>query len=198
MDKIKEILIGTNNPGKYKEICELLPKEITKHSIKEFKISPPEETGNIYADNALIKAKYYSLKTSLICLADDSGLEIDLLNGKPGIHSARWAEKSGGFDNAILTVFDALKKAKADWFKKIVAKFICSLTIWWPQGKFCSHTGGIKGKISPKKRGTKGFGYDPIFIPDGYNQTFGEMEPEFKMSIDHRFSAFSQIKKYFI
>ena len=198
MDKIKKILNGTNNPGKYKEICELLPKEITKHSTKEFKISPPEETGNTYADNALIKAKYYSLKTSLICLADDSGLEIDLLNGKPGIHSARWAEKSGGFDNAILTVFDALKKAKADWSKKIVAEFICCLAIWWPQGKFCSHTGGIKGKISPKKRGAKGFGYDPIFIPDGYNQAFGEMEPEFKMSIDHRFSAFSQIKKYFI
>ena len=87
---------------------------------------------------------------------------------------------------------------RLDDTKKIVAEFICCLAIWWPQGKFCSHTGGIKGKISPKKRGAKGFGYDPIFIPDGYNQAFGEMEPEFKMSIDHRFSAFSQIKKYFI
>ena len=197
MDKIKEILIGTNNPGKYKEICELLPKEIIKHSIKELKIPPPEETGNTYADNALIKAKYYSLKTNLICLADDSGLEINILNGKPGIHSARWAEKGAGFDTAILAVFDALKKAKTDWSKKIVAEFICSLAIWWPGGKFCSHAGGIKGKISPKKRGTKGFGYDPIFIPDGYNQTFAEMEPKFKMSIDHRYKAYFQIKKFF-
>jgi len=198
MSKIKEILIGTNNPGKYKEICALLPKEVTKYSPKKFKIPPPEETGNTYTDNALIKARYYCSHTNLICLADDSGLEIDRLNGEPGIYSGRWAGKNNRFDIAILKVFDALKKTKVDWSKKIAAEFICSLAISWPDRKFTSEVSTIKGRISQKKIGTKGFGYDPIFIPDGYNQTFGEMEPKFKMSIDHRFLAFSKIKKYFI
>ena len=198
MNKIGEIIIGTNNDGKYKEICALLPEKIVKHSVKKLKILSPEETGNTYLDNSLIKAKYYSQKSNLICLADDSGLEIDLLNGEPGIYSSRWAEKGKNFDTAILKVFEELKKAKANWSKKISAKFICNLSIWWPEGQFCSYTGEIKGTISSKKKGTKGFGYDPIFIPDGYKETFGEMEPKLKMSIDHRFIAFSQIKNFFI
>ena len=93
MNKIKEILIGTNNEGKYKEICDLLPKKVKKYSLKEFKISSPEETGKTFENNSLIKASYFSKKTNLICLSDDSGLEIDILNGAPGLFSSRWGGK---------------------------------------------------------------------------------------------------------
>ena len=105
MDKITEILIGTNNVGKYKEICDLLPKKVKKYSLGEFKISSPEETGKSFKENALIKASYFSKKTNLICLSDDSGLKIDLLNGLPGIYSARWGGKKGDFNLAISKVF---------------------------------------------------------------------------------------------
>ena len=93
MDKIKEILIGTNNVGKYREICDLLPQEIKKYSPKKFKISSPKETGKTFEENSIIKAKYFSKKTNLICISDDSGLEIDALNGDPGIYSSRWSGK---------------------------------------------------------------------------------------------------------
>ena len=93
MRKIKEVLIGTNNPGKYKEICALLPKKIKKYSLNEFKILSPKETGKSFKENSLIKASYFSKKTNLICLSDDSGLEIDLLDGNPGIYSSRWGGK---------------------------------------------------------------------------------------------------------
>jgi len=197
MNKIKEIIIGTNNEGKYKEICALLPSKITKHSVKKFNIPSPKETGNTYADNSIIKAKYYSEKTNLICLADDSGLEIDVLNKEPGVYSSRWAEKGKNFDTAISKVYEELKKVNVDWSKKIIARFVCNLSIWWPEGKFCSYAGEIEGKISSKKRGIKGFGYDPIFIPNGHKETFGEMEPKLKMSIDHRFIAYSRIENFF-
>ena len=101
MKKIKEILIGTNNPGKYKEICSLLPKKIKKHSLNEFKILTPKETGKSFKENSFIKASYFSKKTNLICLSDDSGLEIDLLDGAPGIYSSRWSGKKKDFNLAI-------------------------------------------------------------------------------------------------
>ena len=105
MTKIKEILIGTNNKGKYREICNLLPKEIKKYSPKEFNISTPEETGASFKENSFIKASYFSKKTNLICLSDDSGLEIDLLKNEPGIYSSRWSGKKNNFDLAIKKVF---------------------------------------------------------------------------------------------
>ena len=108
MNKIKEILIGTNNVGKYEEICELLPKDVKKHSPKEFKISTPEETGKSFKENSFIKASYFSKKTNMICLSDDSGLEIDLLNGLPGIYSSRWKGNSDNFDLAIEKVFQKM------------------------------------------------------------------------------------------
>ena len=93
MKKIKKILIGTNNKGKYREICELLPRKVKKYSLKRFKILPPKETGKSFKENSFIKASYFSKKTNLICISDDSGLEVNLLSGKPGIYSARWAGK---------------------------------------------------------------------------------------------------------
>ena len=196
MDKITKILIGTNNVGKYKEICDLLPKKVKKYSLEEFKISSPEETGKSFKENALIKAKYFSKKTNLICLSDDSGLKIDLLNGLPGIYSARWGGEEKNFDLAIKRVFEELEKVKKDWHFSNKASFVCCLTIFWPSGKSFSSEGIVNGKIT-KKSGTNGFGYDPIFIPDGYKNTFGEMSPKLKMSIDHRYKAFLKLKKFF-
>ena len=198
MNKIKEVVIGTNNGGKYKEICGLLPNKVKKHSPKEFDILTPEETGKSFEENSLIKASYFSKKTNLICLSDDSGLEIDLLKGKPGIYSSRWSEKKGNFNLAIKKIFEEMNNIKKDWKNDNAAKFICCMTLFWPNGKSYSSKGIIKGKISTTKKGKNGFGYDPIFIPDGHNQTFAEMKFKLKMSIDHRFMAFLKIKKFFV
>ena len=197
MSKIKEILIGTNNQGKYKEICHLLPNKIKKYSLSEFDIRAPEETGKSFEENSYIKASYFSKHTNLICLSDDSGLEIDLLDGGPGIYSSRWGGKKKDFNLAIEKVYKEMKNFSKDWKQKNLAKFICSLTIFWPGGKSITRTGKVNGKISIKKKGTKGFGYDPIFIPNGYNQTFGQMQPKFKISIDHRKKAFTRLKNFF-
>ena len=198
MDKIKEIIIGTNNEGKYKEICDLLPNILKKYSPKDFNLISPEETGKTFKKNSYIKASYFSKKTNLICLSDDSGLEINLLRGKPGIYSSRWSGEKNNFDLAIKKVFKKMKAIKKDWINHNSAQFICCMTIFWPNGKSYSSLGVVKGKISTTKRGKSGFGYDPIFIPKGFNQTFAEMKPKLKMSIDHRFKAFTKIKKYFI
>ena len=109
MNKIKEILIGTNNRGKYKEICDLLPNDVKKHSPKEFNIESPEESGSNFQENSLIKASYFSKKTNMICLSDDSGLQVDLLNGKPGIYSSRWAGPTNDFNIAIKKVYHELE-----------------------------------------------------------------------------------------
>ena len=197
MIKIKEILVGTNNQGKYKEICDLLPKDLKKYSPKEFKIETPEETGDTFEENSFIKASYFSKKTNLICLSDDSGLEVDLLKGAPGIYSSRWGGKDNNFDLAIKKVFEEMKKIKKNWENDNFARFVCCLTLFWPNGQSYTSMGKVDGKISNSKKGNNGFGYDPIFIPNGYNKTFGEMEPDLKIKIDHRFKAFSKIKKFF-
>jgi XTP/dITP diphosphohydrolase len=198
MNKIEEILIGTNNKGKYKEICNLFPNKLKKYSPKKFNIATPKETGKSFEENSFIKASYFSKKTSLICLSDDSGLEIDLLKSEPGIYSSRWSGEKNNFDLAIKKIFEKMSNIKKDWTNDNTARFICCMTLLWPDGKNYSSKGVIRGKISIAKKGKNGFGYDPIFIPDGYSQTFGEMESKLKMSIDHRFKAFLKIKKFFI
>ena len=128
--KISKLLIGTNNSGKLREIRELLPKKIVSVSPLDFKIKSPTENGKTFKENAIIKAKYFSKKTNLICISDDSGLEIDLLNGAPGIFSARWAGKKQNFKLAIKKVFTRLKKKDKNWKKKKVkARFVCALSI---------------------------------------------------------------------
>ena len=197
MRKIEKILIGTNNIGKYVEIRGLLPKRVKKYSPKEFKILPPEETGNSFEENSLIKASYFSKKTNLPCLSDDSGLEIDLLKGAPGIYSSRWSGEKNNFNFAIKKIFREMKIIRKDWENKNTARFVCCLTLFFPNGKNYSGKGIVNGRISAKKRGKNGFGYDPIFIPSGYEKTFGQMKPKFKMSIDHRYKAYLKIKKFF-
>ena len=195
--KIKELIIGTNNKGKLKEIRDLLPKSIKTYSTKDFKIKSPRENGRTFLQNSFIKAKYFSKKSKKICLADDSGLSIDKLNGAPGIFSARWGGKNNDFNLAIKKVFRELDKKDKKWrSKKIKAKFICALTIYWPSGKKKQSTGKINGYISQQKKGKNGFGYDPIFIKSNSKLTFGEMNPQRKYKIDHRFEAFKKIKKF--
>ena len=130
MDKIKEIIIGTNNQGKYKEICDLIPDKIKKYSPKELDILSPEETGKSFKENSLIKASFFSKKTNMICLADDSGLEINFLNGAPGIYSSRWAGKKNNFNLAIKKVYRKLKNTNKNWKSHNSAKFICCLTLF--------------------------------------------------------------------
>ena len=196
--KITKILIGTNNTGKLKEIRDLLPKKLEIYSTSDFKIKSPPENGKTFEENSLIKARYFSKKAKIICLSDDSGLEIDALEGAPGIYSARWGGKKGDFVKAMNRVFKELDKKSKNWkTKKIKARFICALTIYGPNQKPISSIGKIEGYISPSMKGENGFGYDPIFIPKGKNMTFGEMKASQKYKIDHRFKAFKKIKKFF-
>ena len=197
MKKISKLLIGTNNKGKYKEIKDLLPKYIKTYSTKEFKLKSPKENGLTFEENSIIKSKHFSKKTKLICLADDSGLEIDLLNKAPGIYSARWGGKNGDFKKAINRVYRNLFRIDKNWqSKKIKARFICALSIYNLDKKIASVQGKIEGFISNEPKGNNGFGYDPIFIPKNKKETFGEMKSSEKYKIDHRFEAFKKIKKF--
>jgi len=195
--KISQLLIGTNNKGKLREIKALLPKNIKIYSTSDYNLKSPKENGQTFKENSLIKARFFSKKTNQICMSDDSGLEINLLNNQPGIYSARWGGKKNKFDLAIKKVFKKLDKKVSNWRnRKINAKFICALTIYWPSGKYKTTIGKILGRISNKKLGNKGFGYDPIFIPNGSNKTFGQISPKKKYKIDHRYKAFQKIKKF--
>ena len=195
--KIKKLLIGTNNKGKLKEIRDLLPKNIVTLSTAEFKLKSPRENGKSFKENSLIKSKYFSKKTNLRCLADDSGLEIDILGKNPGIYSARWGGKNSDFNKAIKRVYRELKKKDKYWRnKKIKARFVCALSISYLNKKICCVIGKVEGIISDKPRGKNGFGYDPIFIPLNKRKTFGEMKPALKYKLDHRSKAFKKIKKF--
>ena len=196
--KITKLLIGTNNSGKLEEIRGLLPKNLELYSTLDFKIKSPTENGKTFKENSLIKARFFSKKTKMVCLSDDSGLEIDILEGNPGIYSARWGGKKGDFVKAMNRVFRELYKKKENWkTKKIKARFVCALTIYGPNQKTIKSVGKIEGHISPSMKGKNGFGYDPIFIPQGKKITFSEMKPSQKFKIDHRYKAFKRIKKFF-
>ena len=195
--KINKILIGTNNKGKLKEIRNLLPKNIKTLSTLSYKLKSPIENGKTFKENSLIKSKYFSRKTNLICLADASGLEIDILNKKPGIYSARWGGKNSDFNKAIKKVYNELDKKDTNWkIKKIKARFVCALSICYLNKKIACVEGKIEGYISSKPKGKNGFGYDPIFIPKNKKKTFGEMNFVQKCKIDHRYIAFKKIKKF--
>ena len=196
MQKIDKILIGTHNKGKFIEISDLLPKKIEKISPVELGIESPVENGKTFEKNSQIKASFFCEKSKLVTLSDDSGLEVDCLNGEPGIHSSRWADELGGFNKAMIKILEKIKKININ----TNAKFISSLTIQWPDGKKITETGIIEGRITDI-RGKNGFGYDPIFIPSGYSKTFAEMDYKEKLKIDHRQIAYkklyNKIKVYF-
>ena len=190
MNKIYKILVGTHNKGKFKEISDLLPKKLEKISPNSLGIESPEETGKTFSENSELKADFFCKRSKLVTLSDDSGLEIECLNGQPGIFSSRWAEKYGGFENAMTEILNMVKKKN----KGTKAQFISSLTIRWPEGKKITEVGKIQGNLSEKK-GKNGFGYDPIFIPISYTKTFAEMNYKEKLLIDHRFVAYKKLEE---
>ena len=158
--KILTLFVGSNNQGKIKEIRDLLPKKVQILTPKQLNLRSPKENGKTFEENSIIKAKFFSKKTKMICLADDSGLEIDSLNKLPGIYSARWGGKKSNFNLAIKKVYKELKKNNVNWHKlKQTARFVCALTIYWPNNKFINVIGKVEGSISKFRRGKNGFGY---------------------------------------
>ena len=192
MKKINKIVIGTNNEGKFKEICRLLPKNIKKISLKDYKIKSPPETGKSFHENSVIKARYFSRLLNLPCLSDDSGLCIKALNEEPGIYSARFAKKLGGWTNAMKTLYKNVTETDQKCF---AATFHCALALKLKTGEVFTFSGNINGRITWPPRGANGFGYDPFFIPKNSKQTFGEMNHKKKILADHRFMAFKKMAK---
>ena len=198
MKKKINVLVGTHNVGKFKELSNLLPKKFKKISPNELRIKSPKETGKTFLANSKLKAKYFYQKSKIMSLSDDSGLSVKCLNGKPGIHSARFAKKYGGFKKAMKKIIKdiEIKKKKKKIFS-YEAEFVCSLSVYDKSGKFKNSVGKVKGVISKKIAGKNGFGYDSIFIPNNHKITFGQMSKRKKMMIDHRFQAYEKLKKNF-
>lgn len=187
---MKKILIGTHNMGKFREISHLISKKFKKISPLSLNIKSPKETGKTFKANSELKVRFFSKYVNYPVISDDSGLCVKALNNKPGIYSARLAKKYGSFSNAMRFI---LKKLEAK--KNRSATFICCLSYKIKNGKIITVVGKVKGKISNKILGKKGFGYDPIFIPTNKKITFGQMSNTKKIKIDHRFIAFQKLKK---
>ena len=187
---MKKILIGTHNKGKFKEISFLISKKFRKINPTLLKIPSPKETGKTFTSNSKLKANFFSQYVDYPVISDDSGLCIRALNQQPGIYSARLAKKQGSFFKAMKYILNKMKNKK-----NRSATFVCSLSFKLPKKKPINVIGKIKGSISYNILGKNGFGYDPIFIPDNYSKTFGEMLKSKKIKIDHRFIAFKNLKK---
>ena len=192
----EKLVIATHNSGKLREIAALVePLGISCVGANELGLPEPEEIGNTFADNADLKAREAADLSGLPALADDSGLCVDALHGRPGIFSARWAEDSEGrrdWKRAMERVWREVEATEPD--AAPAAHFACSLAIAWPNdGQAETFDGRVDGILVWPPRGEKGFGYDPMFVPYGYEQTFGELDPELKHQISHRAAAFGKL-----
>jgi XTP/dITP diphosphohydrolase len=186
-----KVVIASHNEGKVRELAALLvPFGIDCVSAKSLDIPEPEETGTTFSDNAKLKALAAARASGMTAIADDSGLEVAALGGAPGIHSARWAGEARDFGLAMQRVHQALK---AKGVTGPCANFICSLALAALDGPAQSFEGRVFGTLVWPPRGNRGFGYDPIFVPDGYKETFGEMERGLKNRLSHRMRAFEQL-----
>ncbi|KPF86714.1 non-canonical purine NTP pyrophosphatase [alpha proteobacterium AAP38] len=187
------LVIATHNKGKVPEIAALLKDHVANFpSAGELGLGEPEETETTYIGNAVLKARAAAIASGLPALADDSGLSVDGLNGDPGVYSARWAGPTKDFTLAMEKVRVALE-ASPDR-KGDRAAFICALALAWPDGHVEAVEGRFEGRLTFPARGARGFGYDPIFIPDGHDITCGEMDPDLKHAISHRADAFAKLK----
>jgi len=181
-----KLVIASHNKGKVREIGELLaPYGVAVVSAGELGLPEPEETGATFIENAVLKADAAAKAANLPALADDSGLAVHALNGAPGIYSARWAGPDKDFDLAMRKVEDLL-----DGHEDRSAHFACALALCWPDGHCETFEGTVQGSLIWPPRGKNGFGFDPVFRPDGHDITFGEMEPEKKHAMSHRANAF--------
>jgi XTP/dITP diphosphohydrolase len=189
-----QLLVATGNTGKVRELKEfLIDLPIVLRDLNEFpNVSEVEETGATFSENAILKAVGYAVQTGFWTLADDSGLEVETLGGAPGVFSARYAGENAGDEEKIAKLIDKLGETG-----NRRARFVCAMAIADETGEIKFHTTGIcDGKITVNPRGTNGFGYDPIFIPDGFEQTFGELSGEVKQKISHRGHAMEKIIQY--
>jgi XTP/dITP diphosphohydrolase len=190
-----KLVIATHNAGKLREIRELLgPHGIECVGAAELDLPEPEETGVTFVDNAELKARASAVLSGLPALADDSGLSVDALHGRPGIHSARWAEDEAGnrdFGRAMERVWTEVEAAGPDGGHD--AHFVCALSIAWPDGAIESFEGRVHGTLVWPPRGTNGFGYDAMFVANGDTRTFGELEPAAKHAVSHRAVAFAKL-----
>ncbi len=185
------LVIASHNPGKVREIAELLaPFEAEIVSAAELGLPEPEETGTSFAENARLKARAAVTGAGSAALADDSGLSVTALGGAPGIYSARWAGPEKDFRVAMAKVEQELTACGATDRR---AAFVCALTLAWPDGTQAIVEGRVEGHLVWPPRGSRGFGYDPMFVPEGYDITFGEMEPAAKHAISHRADAFKKL-----
>ena len=187
---MKKILIGTHNRGKFKEISFLLSSKFRRINPTSLKIPSPKESGRSFVSNSKLKANFFSKYVDYPVISDDSALCIKALNQKPGIYSARLAKRHGSFLKAMKYILKKMKRKK-----NRSATFVCSLSFKTPNRKIINVVGKISGNISYDILGKNGFGYDPIFIPNNYKKTFGEMLKSKKIKIDHRYIAFKKLKK---
>ena len=187
---MKKILIGTHNQGKFKEIAYLISKKYKKISPLTLKIKSPKETGKTFSANSKLKVIFFSKFVSYPVISDDSGLCIKALRDKPGIYSARLAKQKGGFFKAMKFILKILEKKR-----NRKATFVCNLSYIDNNDKIITVEGRVSGKISNRILGKKGFGYDPIFIPNNQNLTFGQIPKLKKIKMDHRYIAFKKLKK---
>jgi XTP/dITP diphosphohydrolase len=186
-----KLVIASHNPGKVREIAELLaPFRIDAIAASDLGLEEPEETGETFAQNAAIKALAAAKAAGMVALSDGSGLEVRALGGEPGIHSARWGGEAKDFGVAMDRVHRELEKIGTT---DLTANFICALALATPDGTVEIFEGRVFGMITWPPRGTRGFGYDPIFVPDGHAETFGEMEPSRKDALSHRARAFEKL-----
>ena len=190
------LVIATHNPGKLREIAALIePLGLSCVGAEELGLPEPEEIGNSFADNADLKAREAADLSGLPALADDSGLCVDALHGRPGIFSARWAEEENGIRNwtrAMERVWREVEAAGPEAGRD--AHFACALAIAWPNdGQTETFEGRVEGTLVWPPRGERGFGYDPMFQPVGYEETFGQIEPNLKHQISHRADAFRKL-----
>ena len=196
--KGKKILAATHNQGKLEEISALLgPLYVTFVSAKDLNLPEPEETEDTFVGNARIKAHAAAQASGLPSLSDDSGIEINALGGAPGVYTADWAETPLGRDFvvAMTKTHDLLEEKNAPFPRK--GRFCCTLVLAWPDGKDFVYEGKMEGKIVWPMRGDQGHGYDPIFQPDGYKKTFGEMDRWEKNRLSHRAKAFEKFFEHF-
>lgn len=188
------LILASHNPGKIAEFCALFaPYHIKIVSARDIGAPEPEETGGSFGENACLKAKAAAAFTGETALADDSGLEVEALNGAPGIFSARWAGPEKDFRVAMERLERELRAAGALKPEQRRANFTCALCLASPDGQSHVFEGRVYGRVIWPPRGDKGFGYDPVFVPEGHDITFGEMEPEEKERISHRMAAFRKL-----